>query len=267
MVFGLHVVDPHLTGPQKKIGFVSIWFSFASVLFLLNIYRKRRTFVTIPEFHVWKAAVLFLAGICGGTFTAFSGSGLDICSFAILTLLFRVSEKTATPTSVVLMAGNSIMGFYWRGVMMGGISGETWEYLAACIPVVVIGAPLGSLIGSHFHRLVLAMLVCLIDLAALIGAFALVDLTTGLIVVSLCIIVGGLVLFILIALCGQAMMRRIVSKEKKQNRINDLSEKRYVMDAKTQGVLRQASSDSSERLDIGTPELISYSSTQLKTIF
>ena len=26
-------------------------------------------------------------------------SGIDICSFSVLTLLFRVSEKTATPTS------------------------------------------------------------------------------------------------------------------------------------------------------------------------
>ena len=40
-------------------------------------------------------------GVVGGAFTSFSGSGLDICSFSILTLLFRVSEKIATPTSVV----------------------------------------------------------------------------------------------------------------------------------------------------------------------
>ena len=61
-------------------------------------------------------SVLVIAGIFGGIFTSVSGSGLDICSFSILTLLFRVTEKTATPTSVILMAGNTVVGFFWRVV-------------------------------------------------------------------------------------------------------------------------------------------------------
>ena len=245
MVFGLHVVDPRLTAAQKKIGFVSIWFAFASVLFLLNFYRKRRTFLTIPEFRAWKAGVLVLAGICGGVFTAFSGSGLDICTFAILTLLFRVSEKTATPTSVVLMAGNSIIGFYWRGVMMRAITDETWQYFAVCVPVVVIGAPLGSFLGSHFHRLVLATLVCLLELAALLGAYALVDLTKGLVIASFLIIGLGMGLFVLIALAGQAVLREIVNRETEQGnkkRSTDINDKRFVMDAKIAGVDNKAHS-------------------------
>ena len=245
MVFGLHVVDPRLTAAQKKIGFVSIWFAFASVLFLLNFYRKRRTFLTIPEFRAWKAGVLVLAGICGGVFTAFSGSGLDICTFAILTLLFRVSEKTATPTSVVLMAGNSIIGFYWRGVMMRAITDETWQYFAVCVPVVVIGAPLGSYLGSHFHRLVLATLVCLLELAALLGAYALVDLTKGLVIASFLIIGLGMGLFVLIALAGQAVLREIVNRETEQGNkkgSTDINDKRFVMDAKIAGVDNKAHS-------------------------
>ncbi|ETN73898.1 hypothetical protein NECAME_13351, partial [Necator americanus] len=43
-----------------------------------------------------------------GIFTSFAGSGVDICIFSINTLLFRVSEKTATPTTVVIM-GNVIL--------------------------------------------------------------------------------------------------------------------------------------------------------------
>lgn len=59
----------------------------------------------------------------------------------MLTLLFRISEKVATPTSVVLMAVNTAVGFYWRQLMMSttdangeiiasGISQEAWEYFA-----------------------------------------------------------------------------------------------------------------------------------------
>ena len=61
-----------------------------------------------------------IIGFFGGIFSALSGSGVDICSFSILCLLFRISEKVATPTSVVLMAINTCVGFYWRQLMMDG---------------------------------------------------------------------------------------------------------------------------------------------------
>ena len=37
---------------------------------------------------------------------------------SVLTVLFRVSEKVATPTSVVLISLGSAFGFYWRTMMM-----------------------------------------------------------------------------------------------------------------------------------------------------
>lgn len=39
---------------------------------------------------------------------------------------------------------------------------------------VVLGAPLGSLLGSHFHRLVLASLIYITDGVQFIGALAIV---------------------------------------------------------------------------------------------
>ena len=144
IVIGLEFVDPNLTSPQKKMGFVSIWFAFAFALFLLNRYHKRKTFGIIPEFKAWKAAVLLFAGFLGGIFSAVAGSGVNICGFCILTLFFRVSEKIATPTSVVLMAANTVVGFFWRQAMMEGIDIDAYYYLAVCAPIVVIGAPIGN---------------------------------------------------------------------------------------------------------------------------
>ena len=63
---------------------------------------------------------MLLIGVIGGTFSALAGSGVDICSFSVLCLLFRVTEKVATPTSVVLMAINTCVGFYWRELMTDG---------------------------------------------------------------------------------------------------------------------------------------------------
>jgi uncharacterized membrane protein YfcA len=122
----------------------------------------------------WKAAVLVVGGFIGGVFTSLGGSGLDICSFSMLTLLFGVSERIATPTSIILMAGNTLVAFLWVGAS-GSINSACWGMWMACIPVVVIGAPLGSILSSHWHRLVIALLVVAIDTAQLIGALLIVQ--------------------------------------------------------------------------------------------
>jgi hypothetical protein len=209
MVFGLHVIDPALTPPYKKMAFVCIWFTFAFALFLLNRYRKRTTYKRIPDFKLWKGIVLFVTGLVGGMFTSFAGSGLDICSFSVLTILFRVSEKTATPTSVILMAANSLVAVYWRHVMMDGISREAWEFLAVCSQIVVFGAPFGSVMGTHFHRLVLASFIYIIDTVALVSAFCLVPLTPWLIGTSVGIVVSGFVFFFVITKVGERLMTSI----------------------------------------------------------
>ncbi|ELU18853.1 hypothetical protein CAPTEDRAFT_64112, partial [Capitella teleta] len=154
LVFGLHFIDPLMSAPLKKMVFTSIFFAFASVLLFINRNHKRPTFDKITPGSWWKVLVLVVTGAAGGVMTSFAGNGLDVATFSILTLLFRLSEKIATPTSVILMALNSVLGFYWRGVVMEDISEEAWAFLVVCAPVVVIGAPVGSILGSHFHRLV-----------------------------------------------------------------------------------------------------------------
>ena len=56
---------------------------------MLDREHKRKTFDQIPKFGVWQAVVLLAAGFLGGIFTAVAGSGVDICSFSVLSLLFR----------------------------------------------------------------------------------------------------------------------------------------------------------------------------------
>ena len=89
----------------------------------------------------WKALVLLLTGFMGGIFSSIAGSGIDISSFACLTLLFRISEKTATPTSVVLMAINTVVGFLYREYGQGGVEEDAWGFLLVCAPIVCLGLP------------------------------------------------------------------------------------------------------------------------------
>lgn len=201
MIFGLECVSPILPPPFKKMYFVTIWASFASSLFFLNRYHNRKTYVDIPDWNKgvrkiscqprWgsprgrghnkvfninlNSIVLLFTGFIGGIFSSVAGSGIDICSFAILTLLFRVTEKTATPTSVVLMGINTVVGFGYREFVMGGVEKDAWGFLFVCAPIVVIGAPLGSIIGSHFHRLTLAFMIYLTDFVQFVGALIVIQ--------------------------------------------------------------------------------------------
>ncbi|KAE9416045.1 hypothetical protein Angca_001405, partial [Angiostrongylus cantonensis] len=169
LVFGFEIFDPLLDAAQKKMLFVSIWTSFAIALFILNSQKKRTTYKTIIDFKPWKAMVLIATGFIGGIFTAFAGSGVDICIFSIVTLLFRVSEKTATPTTIVLMGLNSLVGAYYRLIWKGDVSKLALDYLKVSIPIGVTLAPFGSFLGSHFHRQVLATFIYVLETISVIG--------------------------------------------------------------------------------------------------
>lgn len=219
MVFGLEVVDTALSPPEKKLGFVCIWFSFAFALFLLNREHKRRTFDAIPNFGAWQAAVLVGVGFLGGTFSSVAGSGVDICSFSVLSLLFRVSEKVSTPTSIVLMAINTCVGFYWRQMMTDtGVEEDAWGFLIVCVPIVVIFAPLGSIISSHFHRQVLAFLVYILDTVALVTAFVVIPLTLYLGIMSGCLLLGGFCIFFAMSKAGQKLLEKHEEQERLQEK-------------------------------------------------
>ncbi|RCN48607.1 hypothetical protein ANCCAN_05245 [Ancylostoma caninum] len=216
-IIGVHFIDPLFTGPQKKMMFVSIWTAFAIALGILNSQKKRATFREIPEFCFWKGFVLFITGFVGGVFDAFAGSGVDICIFSIITLLFRVTEKTATPTTVVLKGINAVIGFYYRAAMMGDVSEMAWKYFALSIPVSSITGPVGSFLGSHLHRQVVAGFVYVLEIVALAG-FLCTKPAWQLIAAGGCIIFGGFVFFSFISKSGQYILKGIEEKQEKERR-------------------------------------------------
>ncbi|CAD6187902.1 unnamed protein product [Caenorhabditis auriculariae] len=212
-VLGVHFIDPLMTGPQKKMLFVAIWTAFAFALAILNSHKKRTTFKEIPEFCFWKGLVLFVTGLIGGIFDSFAGSGIDVSIFSVITLLFRVSEKTATPTTVVLKGINAVFGFYYRAVMMGDISEVAWKYFAVTIPVASFFAPLGAFIGSHFHRQVVAAFIYILELATLIG-FLCNGPSWQLLVIGSAIIVFGYVFFHALSRAGGVLLQSIQRRGK-----------------------------------------------------
>ena len=236
LIFGLHVVDPHLEPQVKKMVFVSMWFAFAFVLYLLNRDPNRKVYNKIPDVRPWKVLVLLLTGFIGGIFTSWAGSGLDLCVFSVTTTLFRLSEKIATPTSVILMGVNSVVAFFWRAAVMDQVDTEAWEFMAACLPIVVLGAPLGSLLGTHFHRQVLAASLYIVTTAALIGAFVIVDQTVTLGIVAASVMVVSCSIFALLTFAGKKLLVYVEEAE--------LDKKDAKMTAVENGVYKHESSQS-----------------------
>ena len=94
-----------------------------------------------------------------------------------------------------------------------GISEEAWGYFTVCVPVVVLGAPFGSFLASHFHRLVLAYLVYLLDTVAMVTAFVVLTMTWQLWVFSACNLVIGALFFTFIGWAGKKLLKREEMKE------------------------------------------------------
>ncbi len=96
---------------------------------------------------------------------------------------------------------------YCRQFKQGGVEDEAWKFFAVCVPVCVIGAPLGALIGSYFHRLVLAACIYITDTVQLIGALVVVEPWTSkktdtplhLILTSGGILLSGAIFFAILA--------------------------------------------------------------------
>ena len=203
LIVGLEFIEGQLTPAWKKMIFSSFWFSYAFALFFLNRKQDRLLFMRIPDLSVWKGLVLILTGVVGGIFTSFVGAGLDICCLSVLTLFFRLSEKAAVPTSVVLMGFNSLLGSFWRGVIMTSIKPESYEYFAVAAVVVVVGAPVGSVLGTYLHRRIIAWIIYIIVAATLVTSFILVPQTPLLAGISVAIIVAGLFVFFGLTFLGE----------------------------------------------------------------
>lgn len=222
VIFGLEAVDFWLAPAEKKLIFVSVWFSFSFALFLLNRQHKRKTFDEIPDFGLWQAVVLLATGFIGGIFTGFAGSGVDICSTSVLSLLFRVSEKISTPTSIILMATNSFVGLLWRQFMMDGIESESWVYASVIVPIVITLSPVGALVSSYLHRQVIASFLYVLDTLAIVSAVIIIHMTWQYWVLTVGLVVGGAVLFWVMMRIGENLVQKQIAKEKQNERLHEV---------------------------------------------
>ena len=202
IALGLTSIAPLVAPAAAKLFFTSLWLAFAIALYLINRHHDREVKTEIEGFEPKHAAVLFGIGVLGGIISSITGSGLDIITFSLLVLAFRITESIATPTSVILMASNAVAGFFWKGVVLDGMAPEAFPYWYVCIPVVVIGAPLGARFVKNRSRLTIATILYTLIAVQFVGALFVTPLNPLLVATIVVTFSAGALLFWLMARMG-----------------------------------------------------------------
>lgn len=195
IITGLKLLAPLFPAAFTKTFFLSLWLSFAVALYWINRDANRQVFTRIKPFNHTHAVILFLVGFIGGIVSGLTGTGLDILTFAVLTLMFAINEKVATPTSVILMAGNSLVGFTWQSFSAGGVAETAWPFWWVSVPVVVIGAPLGAWFIQSRSRIFVTYLLYFSILLQYFAGLVLIPQTWALLLFNMSVLIGGLCLF------------------------------------------------------------------------
>lgn len=176
IVLGLETIAHRIPPDFAKILFASTWLAFGFALYEINRYKERQVHESMQSVDRWAISLLVGTGVLGGIITSITGSGM-IAVFALLVLGMGISEKVATPTSVVLLACNALVGFSWQGLAGGGLAPQAWGFWWACVPVVVVGGPLGSRFIRNRSRRFIAGILYVSILAQFTGALLIIPMT------------------------------------------------------------------------------------------
>ena len=148
-IIGAYLVT--IPDPYPKILFTFVATAFGVVMIISRWFMNWSPRDEVANWNHSRRALFVLVGVVGGTFAAQTGSGIDMLTFIVLTLAFGLNEKISTPTTVVIMGLNSVVGFFIHGAMLQDIGGM-WNHWLVAVPVVVVGAPLGAYVAHRVSR-------------------------------------------------------------------------------------------------------------------
>ncbi|MBC7885328.1 MAG: sulfite exporter TauE/SafE family protein [Saprospiraceae bacterium] len=195
LVLGTFYLIPYIQPVYAKLIFVSLWLSFGIILFLENRKKHRIILDKIVDFRNTDIANLLLFGLIGGGISSLFGTGINIFTFCFLVIYYKVNEKVATPSSIVIMTIETIAGFALHALIMKDIIQQTYDMWLSCIPIVIFFAPLGAFLVHKISRVSFTNFLYFIFLLQYIGAMFVIrpDLIKS--ALSIGIILFGLVFF------------------------------------------------------------------------
>ena len=170
LVFGTYYIVPLISPPLAKLFFVSLWLSFGLILWYENLKPQREVFDKIQNFTKSDMVRLLFFGLIGGMISSIFGTGINIFTFCLMTIYYRINEKVAVPSSVIIMTLETILGFFIHGAVIGDFQQEAFEMWLACMPFVAFFAPLGSFVINKLPRKAIATFLYIILIVQFIGA-------------------------------------------------------------------------------------------------
>lgn len=195
LFLGTYYVVPLISPLMAKLFFVSLWLSFGIALWYANRRPKRVVYDSIPAFGTPDKMRLIVFGVMGGVISSIFGTGINIFTFCLMTIYYRVNEKVATPSSVIIMTIETLLGFFLHVVILKDFARESFELWLTCIPVVVFFAPLGAFVISKWPRENIARLLYIILIVQFIGALVVIQPNIFQLLLCIGTLAGGLALF------------------------------------------------------------------------
>lgn len=141
-----------LPDPYPKVLFTSVILAFGINFAVLHGILRLRTNPDLPADWGLRNRVHFvLAGLVGGTISSLVGSGIDLICFILMTLGYGLVERRSIPTSVIIMASMSLLGFFLHGAVLQDVA-EAKKFWLVSVPIVAMGAPFGALVAAHLPQ-------------------------------------------------------------------------------------------------------------------
>lgn len=185
VVVSILVLGPTVPLPIVRVVFTMIAASLGIALVAQLCQKGYLRNQMIPTWCRREKIIVACAGFLGGMFSGVAGIGVDFVFFILLVLLFRVCEKITTPTTVVLMAIISVVGFACHVLVTGQFSGQIVGFWIAAAPVVAVGAPLGAWICTKMSPLMVRSVLLGLLALELVSTVLLVPMTTTTVLAAL----------------------------------------------------------------------------------
>jgi uncharacterized protein len=189
VTLGACFIAPHIPPVFVRTSFTVLVSSMGVALLLVNrdksVLRNQR----VPIFGAREKSILMVAGLLGGAVSALVGTGVNSVVFMVMVLLFRVSEKIVTPTTVILMTMVTIPGFLLHLFVLRDFSPTVMGYWLAAVPVAAVAAPAGALICSYMKRHSIVYLLLFLIVLEFLSTVLLVPMASSVVGVSLATLV------------------------------------------------------------------------------
>jgi uncharacterized membrane protein YfcA len=195
LIFGTYKIAPLISPVMAKLFFVSLWLSFGIILWLENRRPARQIFDEIRNFGRSDKIRLIAFGFVGGIISSLFGTGINIFTYCLMTIYYRVSEKVATPSSVIIMSIEVIIGFFLHARLLKDFQPAAFEMWIACIPFVIFFAPLGAFVISKLPRQRIAQLLYFILIVQFFGAMWVIRPSAIRLLICAVVLAAGLGIF------------------------------------------------------------------------